>query len=88
MMNRRRFLAAAIAAPWVVRSGVLMPVRQIITPPGIVGYTAHVGTISPELWREQFVESLKASLISQLARHNDRLFVAAFEGKIPVLLKS
>lgn len=31
-MNRRNFLAALVAAPWVVRSGVLMPVRQLVVP--------------------------------------------------------
>lgn len=34
-MNRRDFLKAAIAAPYVVRSGVLMPVKQIITVPPV-----------------------------------------------------
>lgn len=36
-MNRRNFLAAALAAPWVVRSGVLMPVRKIAVPQAIIG---------------------------------------------------
>lgn len=36
-MNRRNFLAAALAAPWVVRSGVLMPVRKIVVPQVIIG---------------------------------------------------
>jgi len=34
-MNRRGFLGAMLAGPWVVRSGVLMPVRPLV-PPGIV----------------------------------------------------
>ena len=31
-LNRRNFLTSALAAPWVVRSGVLMPVRRIVAP--------------------------------------------------------
>lgn len=43
-MNRRNFLAAALAAPWVVRSGVLMPVRKIVVPQAIIGGCLPRGT--------------------------------------------
>lgn len=31
-MNRRSFLAGLICAPAIVRSGILMPVKRILTP--------------------------------------------------------
>ena len=30
--NRRQFLRSMLAAPFVVKSGVLMPIKQIINP--------------------------------------------------------
>lgn len=40
MISRRGFIAGALAAPLVVKSGVLMPVRPIIlTPPGKIQFT-------------------------------------------------
>jgi hypothetical protein len=31
-VSRRGLLGALVAAPWVVRSGVLMPVKQLVVP--------------------------------------------------------
>lgn len=36
MISRRRFLAGAIAAPFVVRSGILMPIRPLDLAPDVV----------------------------------------------------
>lgn len=79
-MNRRNFLAAAIAAPFVVRSGVLMPVRQIVAPPLAImaGNAAAIALWSGALFRE--VEKL--SLFHQwlrdgvpIAGATDRIYV-------------
>jgi len=34
-MNRRNFLRSLLAAPMVVRSGILMPLRGVIMPPAM-----------------------------------------------------
>lgn len=35
ILSRRKFLTALVAAPIVVRSGILMPVKKLILPPPI-----------------------------------------------------
>lgn len=59
-MNRRNFLASIVAAPWVVRSGVLMPVRRVEAQPLFKGSLGAYDEVAIRLW--------SGSLFSQVVR--------------------
>ena len=72
-MNRRSFLAAAIAAPAIVRAEILMPVVKVWTPKGgevivydltlhrVIGYKPDSMLPPSDLWPYQkaFIEAIE-----------------------------
>lgn len=66
MMQRRGFLGAMLAAPAVVRSGVLMPVRPtIIVPAGWVSIREYA---SGGLYEDVIHEAMRVQTAASMAR--------------------
>lgn len=56
MITRRRLLTGIIAAPIVVRAGLLMPVKAVVKPTQLVIYqTMYEGAVLPLLGRAEML---------------------------------
>lgn len=80
-MKRRSFLVTALAAPFVVRSGVLMPVRQVIVPPVNLRAAARAAWVD---WHQLMHDELMIAYYSGTQFDPDQ-FRALYSSKHPPL---